>query len=161
MVGWQIEGLSMRLPFFDPHRDEVAAIATDLITQFGLRAYEEALYLAELSLQMGSRWKRVLYEFVAREIEASFLEAQRQLDLRQSASDVAYLGWGDDGGPEHAGDGGTEPDGPAPHIRSRKADVLAGLVADLNLVDVDPSPRRASATAIGAHPAIDSPRAGP
>ena len=75
----------MRLPFFDPRRDEVAAIATDLITRFGLRAHEEASYLAELSVQMRSRKDRVLYELVAREIDASFAEAQRRLGLRQSA----------------------------------------------------------------------------
>ena len=81
----------MRLPFFDPRKDEVAAIATDLITRFGLHALDEALYLADLSLQMRSRRKRVLYECVAREIETSFLEAQRRLGLRQSASDLAPL----------------------------------------------------------------------
>ena len=63
----------MRLPFVHPRKDEVAAIATDLITRFGLHALDEALYLAELSLQMRSRRKRVLYECVAREIETSFL----------------------------------------------------------------------------------------
>ena len=135
----------MRLPFFDPRRDEVAAIATDLITRFGLRAHEEALYLAELSLQMGSRRKRVLYELVTREIETSFLEAQRRLGLRQGVSDLAHLCApvleGSDGGAQRAGDGTELPElgGPAPHIRSRTADIPTGLVADLNLVDVVPS----------------------
>jgi hypothetical protein len=80
----------MRLPFFDPRGDEVAAIATDLITRFGLHAHNEASYLAELSVQMHSRRDRVFYELVAREIDASFLEAQRRLGLRQSASDAAH-----------------------------------------------------------------------
>ena len=75
----------MRLPFFDPRRDEVAATATDLITRFGLHAHHEASYLAELSGQMHSRWHRVLYGQVAREIDASFVEAQMRLGLRQSA----------------------------------------------------------------------------
>ena len=75
----------MRLPFFDPRRDEVAATATDLITRFGLHAHHEASYLAELSAQMHSRWHRVLYGQVAREIDASFVEAQMRLGLRQSA----------------------------------------------------------------------------
>ena len=75
----------MRLPFFDPRRDEVAATATDLITRFGLRAHHEASYLAELSAQMHSRWHRVLYGQVAREIDSSFVEAQMRLGLRQSA----------------------------------------------------------------------------
>ena len=80
----------MRLPFFDPRRDEVTAIATDLITRFGLRAHEEASYLAELAVQMRSRRDRVLYELVAREIDASFAEAQRRLGLRQGALDAAH-----------------------------------------------------------------------
>jgi hypothetical protein len=74
----------MRLPFFDPHRDEVAATATDLITRFGLRAHDEASHLAQLSAQMHSRRHRVLYELVAREIDASFVEAQKRLGLRQT-----------------------------------------------------------------------------
>jgi hypothetical protein len=130
----------MRLPFFNPRKDEVAAIATDLITRFGLRAHEEAAHLAELSLQMGSRRKGALYESVAREIEASFLEARRQRGLRQSASDIAHLGGpvpeGNDGGPEHPGDG-MAPTGPAPHIHPY---ALGGLIAELNRAD--PSPRR-------------------
>jgi hypothetical protein len=75
----------MRFPFFDPRRDEVAATATDLITRFGLHAHHEASYLAELSAQMHSRWHRVLYGQAAREIDASFVEAQMRLGLRQSA----------------------------------------------------------------------------
>jgi hypothetical protein len=74
----------MRLPFFDPRRDKVVAIAADLITRFGLRAHDKPLYLPELSQQIRSRSERVLYKIVAREIEASFLEAQRQLVLRVS-----------------------------------------------------------------------------
>jgi hypothetical protein len=139
----------MRLPFFDPRRDKVAAIAADLITRFGLRAHGEALYLGKLSQQMGSRSDTVLYKFVAREIEASFLEAQRQLDLRQNALDVAHLGVpvpvGSDRGAERADDGTELPElgEPVPYIGSRKADVLLSLVADLNLVDADA--RRVSA----------------
>ena len=83
----------MRLPFFDPHRDEVAAVATDLITRFGLRAHDEASHLAQLSAQMHSRRHGVLYELVAREIDASFAEAQTRLGLRQSASGTARLAY--------------------------------------------------------------------
>jgi hypothetical protein len=67
----------MRLPFFDPSRDEIAATATELITQFGLGAHEEASRLAELSAERRPRRDRVLYEMVGREIDASFVEAQR------------------------------------------------------------------------------------
>ena len=131
----------MRLPFLDPRRDEVAAIATDLIRRFGLRAHKEASYLAE---QMGSRREKLLYKSVAREIEASFLEALRRRDLRQSASDVGGpVPGGNNCGPETPGDA-TDPDGPVPHICSQKAERMGGLVAELNRVDVDPSPRRTS-----------------
>jgi hypothetical protein len=136
----------MRLPLFGPRRDEVAAIATDLITRFGLRAQHEASYLAELSSQMGSRRKKVLYEFVAREIDASFLEAQKRLGLRQSTSDLtlgAAVPEGKDDGAEPTDDAAelSELSGEAPHIPLTTADPR-GLVADLNLADVDPSPRR-------------------
>jgi hypothetical protein len=69
----------MRLPFFGPRRDEVAATATDLITRFGLRAHDEASHLAELSARLRSRRHRVFYELVAREIDESFAEAQKRL----------------------------------------------------------------------------------
>jgi hypothetical protein len=124
----------MRLPFFNPHRDEVATIATDLITRFGFRAHNEASYLAELALQMGSRRKKVLYEHVAHEIEASFLEAQRRLDLRQNASDPAHL---DAPAPEQNG-GRAEP------ITTPTADVPKSLLTELNFVDTSPRRRFAS-----------------
>ena len=140
----------MRLPFFDPRRDKVAAIATDLIIRFGLRAHEEASYLAALSVQMRARRDRVLYELVAREIDASFLEAQRRLGLRQSASDTAHDGVplreGHEGGAARARDGTERPKLGRPATRipsaSRAADMPTSLVADLNLVDINPSPRR-------------------
>ena len=52
---------------------------------------------------------------------------------------------GSDGGAERADDGTGLPElgEPVLYIRSRKADVLLRLVADLNLVDADP--RRVSA----------------
>jgi hypothetical protein len=71
----------MRLPFFDPPREEVAAVASDLINRFGLHAREEALFLAGLSEQMRARWNRQLYRLAAHEIETSFVEARRRLDV--------------------------------------------------------------------------------
>ena len=138
----------MRLPFFDPGRDKVAAAATDLITRFGLRAHAEASYLAGLSAQMRSRRDRVLYELAAREIDASFLEAQRRLGLRQSTSDAAHVlpREGHQGGADRAREGTELPKlgRAAPRIPpvSRAADTPTSLVADLNLVDTKPSPRR-------------------
>jgi hypothetical protein len=72
----------MRLPFLDPPREEVAAVASDLILRFGLRARDEALYLAGLSEQMRARRNRQLYRLAAREIERSFAEARRRLDAK-------------------------------------------------------------------------------
>jgi hypothetical protein len=69
------------LPFFDPPREEVAAVASDLIIRFGLRGRDEALYLAVLSEQMRARWNRQLYRLAAREIVTSFAEARRRLDV--------------------------------------------------------------------------------
>ena len=74
----------MRLPFFDPPRNEVAAVASDLIIRFGFRARDEALYLAGLSEQMRARWNRQLYRLAAREIEMSFAEARRRLDVEST-----------------------------------------------------------------------------
>ena len=74
----------MRLPFFDPPRDEVAAVASDLIVRFGLNARDEALFLAGLSEQMRAGWNRRLYQLAAREIEMSFAEAQRRLDVESA-----------------------------------------------------------------------------
>jgi hypothetical protein len=71
----------MRLPFFDPPREEVAAVASDLIIRFGLRARDEALHLAVLSEQMRARWNMQLYRLAAREIETSFAEARRRPDV--------------------------------------------------------------------------------
>jgi hypothetical protein len=80
----------MRLPFFDPRRHEVAATATDLITRYGLRARDEASHLAELSARLRSRRHRMLYELAAREIDASFAEAQERLGLRQKRRVLAH-----------------------------------------------------------------------
>jgi hypothetical protein len=141
----------MRLPFLSPRREEIASTAADLITRYGLRAHEEAAYLAELAAQMHSRRRKVLYELVAHEIDASFVEARRRLSLRESGSDTA----GPDAPQSERYEGGADPvDGTEPHKLDRlvprvpaiprTADVQTSLVADLNLVDVNPSPRRRS-----------------
>jgi hypothetical protein len=75
---------SMRLPFFDPPREEVAAVASDLIMRFGLLASDEAMYLAALSEQMRARSNRQLYRLAAREIETSFAEARRRLNVESA-----------------------------------------------------------------------------
>ena len=56
-------------------------MAGDLIIRFGLRARDEALYLAGLSEQMRARWNRQLYRLAAHEIETSFVEARRRLNV--------------------------------------------------------------------------------
>jgi hypothetical protein len=136
-VAGNFEGFSMRPQFFDPRRDEVAAVATDLITRFGLRAHDEAVYLAELAAQMRSRRAKALYGLVVREIDASFLEAQRRLGLRQGASDTVRPA-------DRARDGTelTNLDRLVLRVRSRTAETPTSLVAVLNRDDINPSPRR-------------------
>jgi hypothetical protein len=73
---------------FGPRRDEVATVASDLIVRFGFHAHDEALHLAELSEQMRARWNRRLYRLAAREIEASFSEAQKRLGLPRQTGDA-------------------------------------------------------------------------
>lgn len=149
----QIEGLWMRLPFFDASRDEIAATATDLITRFGLGAHAEASRLAQVSAQKRSRRDRVLYEVVGREIDASFAEAQRRLGLRQSAfdagcADVPLREGSEDGdsedGDNPAGEAEPELDRLTPHMPSvpRAANTPTRLVGELNGVDINPSSRR-------------------
>jgi hypothetical protein len=144
----KIESLWMRLPFFDPSRDEIAATATDLIARFGLRAHAEASRLARVSAQRRSRRDRVLYEMVGHEIDASFAEAQRRLGLRQSAfgagrADVP-LREGREDGDNPAGEAEPELDRLTPHMPSvsRAANIPTHLVAKLNGVDINPSSRR-------------------
>ena len=77
----------MRWPFFDPPKDEVAAVACDLIVRFGLRSHDEALYLAEVASNMGARKNLQLYRLAAREIEKSFAEARLRLKARAGSDD--------------------------------------------------------------------------
>src|SRR5580693_2300307 len=73
------------IAILDPPREEVAAVASDLINRFGLHAREEALFLAGLSEQMRARWNRQLYRLAAHEIEKSFVEARRRLAVEGAA----------------------------------------------------------------------------
>ena len=70
----------MRLPFFDPTREEVVAVATDLITRFGLEAKDEALHLTEVAANMRAVRNCQLY-LAAREIERSFAEARTRMSV--------------------------------------------------------------------------------
>ena len=82
----------MRWPFFDPPRDEIAAVACDLIVRFGLRSHDEALYLAEVASNMGARKNLQLYRLAAREIEKSFAEARSRLKTRAGSDDLRRNG---------------------------------------------------------------------
>ena len=62
-------GHAMRLRFFDPTREEVVAVATDLITRFGLEAQDEALHLTEVAANIRAVRNYQLYRLAAREIE--------------------------------------------------------------------------------------------
>jgi hypothetical protein len=72
-------GHAMGLSFFDPTREEVVAVATDLITRFGLEAQDEALHLTEVAANMRAVRNCQLYRLVAREIERSFAEARTRM----------------------------------------------------------------------------------
>jgi len=74
-------GHAMRLPFFDPTREEVVAVATDLITRFGLEAQDEALHLTEVAANMRAVRNCQLYRLAAREIERSFAEARTRMSV--------------------------------------------------------------------------------
>jgi hypothetical protein len=69
----------MRLSFFDPTREEVVAVAADLITRFGLEAQDEALHLTEVAANMRAVRNCQLYRLAAREIERSFAEARTRM----------------------------------------------------------------------------------
>src|SRR5271165_3855068 len=79
---------AMRLPFFDPTREEVVVVATDLITRFGLEAQDEALHLTEVAANMRAVRNCQLYRLAAREIEKSFAEARTRRS-RAPASEAA------------------------------------------------------------------------
>ena len=76
----------MRWPFFDPPKEEIAAVACDLIVRFGMQSHDEALYLAEVAANMGARKNLQLYRLAAREIEKSFAEARLRLKGRAGSS---------------------------------------------------------------------------
>ena len=69
----------MRLPFVDPTREEVVAVATDLIIRFGLEAQDEALHLTEVAANMRAVRNCQLYRLAAREIEKGFTEARTRM----------------------------------------------------------------------------------
>ena len=69
----------VRMPFTGPPKEEVVAVATDLIARFGLQAHDEALHLEEVAAMLRSVRNRALYRDVASEIEKSITEARVQL----------------------------------------------------------------------------------
>ena len=69
----------VRMPFAGPPKEEVVAVATDLIARFGLQAHDEALHLEQVAAMLRSVRNRALYRDVAREIEKSMTEARVRL----------------------------------------------------------------------------------
>ncbi len=78
----------MRLPFVDPTREEVVAVATDLIISFGLKAQAEASHLTEVAANMRAVRNCKLYRLAAGEIEKSVAEARTCMS-RVLASEAA------------------------------------------------------------------------
>ena len=75
----------MRLPFLDPPRDEIVAVATDLIARCGFEAHDEALHLADVATHIRAGRNRNLYWLAAREIEKSFAETRTRLANRTAS----------------------------------------------------------------------------
>jgi hypothetical protein len=91
----------------------------------------------------------VLYQLVGHEIEASFVEARKRLSLGQGASDATSPGVSEGEGRGAVPDPVRDAEPPrldplVPRIPAipRTTDIQMRLVADLNLMDVSPSPRR-------------------
>jgi len=61
-----------------PTREEVVAVAMDLITRFGLEAHQ-ALHLTEVAANIRGVKNYQLYRLAAREIEKSFAEARTRM----------------------------------------------------------------------------------
>jgi hypothetical protein len=76
-ISW--ESQLVRMPFTGPPKEEVVAVATDLIARFGLQAHDEALHLEEVAAMLRSVRNRALYRDVASEIEKSITEARVRL----------------------------------------------------------------------------------
>ena len=88
-------GKSMvRMPFTGPPKEEVVAVATDLIARFGLQAHDEALHLEEVAAMLRSVRNRALYRDVASEIEKSITEARvrTQSDARVRSRGTEIVG---------------------------------------------------------------------
>ena len=60
---------AVKLPWSGPSRDEVRAVAIDLILRHGAGASDEAMHLAGIALQLGSEANSRLYWRAARYIE--------------------------------------------------------------------------------------------
>jgi hypothetical protein len=78
----------MRFRLFGPSRQEVDALARDLIVRHGLGAYDEAIRLSEVvQLLPRSLRQRKLYELAAARIEQSFEIARRGSKERSERSE--------------------------------------------------------------------------
>lgn len=78
-------GPPLRMPFIGPSREEIIAVATDLIARFGPLARDEAQYLVEVATHIRSRRNRSLYSGAAQEIEKTLLAARSRRKDETSA----------------------------------------------------------------------------
>jgi hypothetical protein len=74
VMSWSLAEMERRRAFAN-------RISNEPSDAIAILARDEALYLAGLSEQMRARWNRQLYRLAAREIETSFAEARRRLDV--------------------------------------------------------------------------------
>lgn len=61
--------VAVKMPWSGPSRDEVRAVALDLILRHGSAASVEAMHLAQIASQLGSRENTRLYSRAADYIE--------------------------------------------------------------------------------------------
>jgi hypothetical protein len=81
----------MRFPWSDPSREEVEAVAHDLIVRHSLKAYEEAVHLSEVARSLGSSKNDELYRLAADEIKLSFDEAWKSVCTGRIDEPQSYL----------------------------------------------------------------------
>jgi len=81
----------MRFPWSDPSREEVEAVAHDLIVGHGLFAHDEAIHISEVARFLGSSKESKFYRLAADEIKLSFDAAWENIRQRQTGGPPSYL----------------------------------------------------------------------
>jgi serine/threonine protein phosphatase 1 len=81
----------MHFPWSGPTRDEISAVAHDLIVRRGLGAYDEAIHISEIARTIGSSKNAKLYRLAADEIKLSFRLAWKNVRKRQTGEALSAV----------------------------------------------------------------------